>query len=296
MPTVGGVAQRLSAMAWTSTEPASAGDYGAGRTRGGHSRASSAEVTVDHGSFARCRSKVSPSAMNECGRACCGSRCDRSKPYRVTTDSAHTKPIAANVLDRRFEGWAINRAWVANLTYVATEEGWLYLACVLDLGSRRVVGWSMSERMQAKLVCGALTMAYWHRKPPPGLIMHSDRGVQYAGDEHRKLIAQYRMVQSMSRKGNCWDNSADGELLQDVESGVGESIPIRDARAGTTRSDRLDRGLLQCAAPAFVDRLPVTGGVRETSVRGLSLVYVKSRQGQINRLGYKAQGPGQICS
>jgi len=129
------------------------------------------------------------------------------KPYRVTTDSAHTKPIAANVLDRRFEGWAINRAWVADLTYIATEEGWLYLACVLDLGSRRVVGWSMSERMQAKLVCDALTMAYWHRKPPPGLIMHSDRGVQYAGDEHRKLIAQYRMVQSMSRKANCWDNS-----------------------------------------------------------------------------------------
>ena len=129
------------------------------------------------------------------------------KPYRVTTDSAHTKPIAANVLDRRFEGWAINRAWVADLTYIATEEGWLYLACVLDLGSRRVVGWSMSERMKAKLVCDALTMAYWHRKPPPGLIMHSDRGVQYAGDEHRKLIAQHRMVQSMSRKGNCWDNA-----------------------------------------------------------------------------------------
>jgi len=129
------------------------------------------------------------------------------KPYRVTTDSAHTKPIVANVLDRRFEGWAINRAWVADLTYIATAEGWLYLACILDLGSRRVVGWSMSERMKAKLVCDALTMAYWHRKPAPGLIMHSDRGVQYAGDEHRKLITRYRMVQSMSRKGNCWDNS-----------------------------------------------------------------------------------------
>ena len=125
----------------------------------------------------------------------------------MTTDSAHTKPIVANVLDRRFEGWVINRAWVADLTYIATAEGWLYLACILDLGSRRVVGWSMSERMKAKLVCDALTMAYWHRKPAPGLIMHSDRGVQYAGDEHRKLITRYRMVQSMSRKGNCWDNS-----------------------------------------------------------------------------------------
>jgi len=129
------------------------------------------------------------------------------KPYRVTTDSAHTKPVAANVLNRRFAGWQINRAWLADLTYIRTDEGWLYLACILDLGSRRVVGWSMSERMKTQLVCDALTMAYWRRKPPAGLIMHSDRGVQYAADEHRKLIAQYRMVQSMSRKGNCWDNA-----------------------------------------------------------------------------------------
>jgi transposase InsO family protein len=129
------------------------------------------------------------------------------KPYRVTTDSAHMKPVAANVLNRRFAGWQINRAWLADLTYIRTDEGWLYLACILDLGSRRVVGWSLSERMKTQLVCDALTMAYWRRKPPAGLIMHSDRGVQYAADEHRKLIAQYRMVQSMSRKGNCWDNA-----------------------------------------------------------------------------------------
>ena len=129
------------------------------------------------------------------------------KPYRVTTDSAHAKPVAANVLERRFDGWGINQAWVADLTYIPTDEGWLYLACVLDLASRRVVGWSLSDRMKAKSVCDALTMAYWRRKPRAGLIMHSDRGVQYASDEHRKLIDRYRMVQSMSRKGNCWDNS-----------------------------------------------------------------------------------------
>jgi putative transposase len=129
------------------------------------------------------------------------------KPYRVTTDSAHAKPIATNLLDRCFDGWTINRAWVADLTYIPTEDGWLYLACILDLGSRRVVGWSMSDRMKAKLVTDALTMAYWRRKPAPGLIMHSDRGVQYASDEHRKLLDRYRMVQSMSRSGNCWDNA-----------------------------------------------------------------------------------------
>ena len=129
------------------------------------------------------------------------------KPYRITTDSAHAKPVATNILERRFDGWGINEAWVADLTYIPTDEGWLYLACVLDLGSRRVVGWSLSDRMKAMSVCDALRMAYWRRKPPAGLIMHSDRGVQYASDEHRQLIDRYRMVQSMSRTGNCWDNS-----------------------------------------------------------------------------------------
>ena len=129
------------------------------------------------------------------------------RPYRVTTDSNHRKPVANNLLDRRFDGWAINRAWVGDITYVATGEGWLYLAAVMDLASRRIVGWSMSERMQAGLVCDALKSAYWRRKPAAGLLMHTDRGSQYASDSHRRLIKDYEMVQSMSRRGNCWDNS-----------------------------------------------------------------------------------------
>jgi putative transposase len=130
------------------------------------------------------------------------------RPYRVTTDSAHQKPIAPNVLNRRFDGWQVNQAWVADITYIATAEGWLYLACIMDLASRKIVGWSMSERMKADLVCQALKSAYWRRKPPAGLIMHSDRGSQYAGETHRQLIKDYRMIQSMSRRGNCWDNAA----------------------------------------------------------------------------------------
>ena len=130
------------------------------------------------------------------------------RPYRVTTDSAHNKPVAPNVLDRRFDRWQVNQAWVADITYIATAEGWLYLACVMDLASRKIVGWSMSERMKADLVCQALKSAYWRRKPPAGLIMHSDRGSQYASDSHRQLIKDYGMVQSMSRGGNCWDNAA----------------------------------------------------------------------------------------
>jgi putative transposase len=130
------------------------------------------------------------------------------RPYRVTTDSAHTKPIAANILNRRFDGWQANQAWVADITYICTAEGWLYLACVMDLASRRIVGWSMSERMKADLVCQALKSAYWRRKPAAGLIMHSDRGSQYASEGHRQLIKDYRMIQSMSRRANCWDNAA----------------------------------------------------------------------------------------
>jgi transposase InsO family protein len=130
------------------------------------------------------------------------------RPYRVTTDSAHHKPIAPNVLDRRVDGWRVNQAWVADITYVATNQGWLYLACVMDLASRRIVGWSMSERITAELVCQALRSAYWQRKPAAGLIMHSDRGSQYASASHRQLIKDYRMIQPMSRRANCWDNSA----------------------------------------------------------------------------------------
>ena len=129
------------------------------------------------------------------------------RPYRVTTDSDHAKPVAPNILERQFDGWQPNQAWVADITYIHTTEGWLYLACVLDLGSRRIVGWSMNERMKAQLVCDALKMAYWRRKPTPGLIIHSDRGVQYASNQYRADLTAYKMQQSMSRRANCWDNS-----------------------------------------------------------------------------------------
>ena len=137
-----------------------------------------------------------------------GLRCVYRRPYRVTTDSDHKKPVAPNVLDRRFDGWQPDEAWVADITYLSTAEGWLYLACVLDLGSRRIVGWSMSEQLTAELACDALRMAYWRRKPAKALLAHSDRGVQYASRAYRKLIADFGMIQSMSRRACCWDNAA----------------------------------------------------------------------------------------
>jgi transposase InsO family protein len=130
------------------------------------------------------------------------------RAYVTTTDSAHRLPVAPNVLDRHFEGWEPNQAWTGDITYIATNEGWLYLAVVMDLASRRIVGWSMSQTIDAKLVCAALRSAYWQRKPAAGLLVHTDRGSQYASHEYRRLAADLGVTMSMSRKGNAWDNAA----------------------------------------------------------------------------------------
>jgi putative transposase len=157
------------------------------------------------------------------------------KPYRVTTDSAHTKLLVANVLNRRFAGWQINRAWVADLTYIRTDEGWLYLACILDLGSRRVVGWSMSERLKAQSVCDALKMAYWRRKPLPGLMMHSDRGVQYAATPEVDCSISHAAIDES--QGQLLGQRADGKFFQDTESRMGRSHAICNTCTGPTRFD-----------------------------------------------------------
>lgn len=130
------------------------------------------------------------------------------RPYRLTTDSSHHLPVAPNTLDRRFVGWLPNLAWVADLTYIATAEGWLYLAVIMDLASRRIVGWSMPERMKAELVCQALRSAYGQRRPHAGLILHSDQGSQYASRAYRRLAADFGIEFSMSRRANAWDNAA----------------------------------------------------------------------------------------
>ena len=124
-----------------------------------------------------------------------------------TTDSKHTLAVADNVLDRQFTVQQANQVWVCDITYIRTASGWLYLAAVLDLYSRRIVGWAMAASMPAALVCKALQMAITSRCPAPGLLVHSDRGSQYASDEHRKLLDKHGLVASMSRKGNCWDNA-----------------------------------------------------------------------------------------
>ena len=129
------------------------------------------------------------------------------KKFVVTTDSAHDMPVAGNLLDRNFTATGPNQKWAADITYLPTAEGWLYLAVVMDLFSRRIVGWSMSPSLRTPLVLDALEMALDHRLPEPGLLHHSDRGSQYASDAFGELLDRHRVVCSMSRKGNCWDNA-----------------------------------------------------------------------------------------
>lgn len=129
------------------------------------------------------------------------------RKFKATTNSNHSLPVAANLLDRDFSPAEPNRAWAADITYIWTNEGWLYLAVVIDLFSRAVVGWSMSERMTRTLVMDAFTLAVKRRNPPPGLIHHSDRGSQYASTDFQSLLVKYGAICSMSRKANCWDNA-----------------------------------------------------------------------------------------
>ena len=139
-----------------------------------------------------------------------GVRAKQRRRFRVTTDSAHAAPIAPNALARRFavEPRGVpNQRWVADITYVATREGWLYLAVVLDLQSRRVVGWAMRHTLEWELAGDALSMALAQRRPGPGLLHHSDRGVQYACDRYQAVLATHAIRCSMSRRGNCWDNA-----------------------------------------------------------------------------------------
>jgi putative transposase len=129
------------------------------------------------------------------------------KKFKRTTDSNHNQPVASNLLNRYFEIEQPDKVWCSDITYLWTLQGWLYLAVVLDLYSRKIVGWAMSNRLTASLVKEALSMAYWRRKPGKSLIHHSDRGSQYADKDYQKLLKQYGMVCSMSRKGDCWDNA-----------------------------------------------------------------------------------------
>ena len=144
--------------------------------------------------------------------------CKTRRKFIATTHSKHDFPVAENHLDRQFEASQPNRVYTGDITYIPTQEGWLYLAVVIDLYSRQIVGWSMAEHMRAKLVNDALLMALWKRKPEKGLVWHTDRGSQYASESHRLLLEQHGIRQSMSRKGNCWDNAVSESFFHTLKT------------------------------------------------------------------------------
>ena len=134
-------------------------------------------------------------------------KCRATRKFVVTTDSRHNEPVAPNILDRQFSPASPNTAWVSDITYVKVGSNWSYLTVFIDLYSRLVVGWDLSESLERHSVMHAFQKALWRRRPSSGLLVHSDRGVQYASADFRNLLKKNQFVQSMSRKGNCWDNA-----------------------------------------------------------------------------------------
>lgn len=151
-----------------------------------------------------------------------------SRRYKRTTDSNHSHEISPNRVAQDFSVAAKNRLWLGDITYVRTLEGFLYLSVVLDAYSRKVVGWQMQESMPAKLVTDSLSMAVLRRKPEPGIVFHSDRGSQYASDLYRRTLGAYGMVQSMSRKGNCYDNAMMESFFHTLKSELEPVFQTKD--------------------------------------------------------------------
>ena len=177
------------------------------------------EVRAIHAEFrARYGSPRVHAELAARGQGCCvntvarlmredGIRAKTARKFRCTTDSNHGLPVANNLLDRQFNPAGAKEAWVADITYIPTREGWLYLAAVEDLYSRRVVGWSLAERRESRLVVDALELAVQRRLPGEGLLAHSDRGSQYASEHYQGLLARHGITCSMSRRADCWDNA-----------------------------------------------------------------------------------------
>jgi transposase InsO family protein len=163
-----------------------------------------------------------------------GIKARSKRKYKATTDSNHSLPVAQNLLQRDFSPAAPDRVWSSDITYIATDEGWLYLAVVIDLFSRQVVGWSMKPHMRTELVSDALRMAWFRRHPTEGLIFHSDRGSQYCSHEFQNALEGYGMRSSMSRKGDCWDNAVSESLWGSLK------VARLHGRRFETRRDAMD--------------------------------------------------------
>jgi putative transposase len=164
-----------------------------------------------------------------------GIECKQRRRYRITTNSRHRLPVAENILNREFTAVAPNQKWVSDITYLWTQEGWIYLAAVLDLFSRRVVGWAIAEHLREELIESALHMSLGRRQPLKGLLHHSDRGSQYASAAYQSELKRAGIIVSMSRKGNCWDNA------------------VMERFFGSLKSERTDHIIYQTRGEAKAD-------------------------------------------
>jgi putative transposase len=193
------------------------------------------EVLVQETGFIVNGGRLTPVSTNSGQVHTAGLRARMPRRFRRTTDSGHALVIRDNLLARRFAVAQANFVWVADITYLWTPVGWLCLAVILDLFSRRVVGWSMSERLEKKLALDALSMALAERQPQGGLLHHSDRGSQYASHEYQELLASHGLLSSMSRTGNCWDNAVAESFFATLKTEL--AYQIRWSTRAQARSD-----------------------------------------------------------
>ena len=185
-------------------------------------RSGSPMITLDLKDAGHCydRKTVAASMQRQ------GLRAKAAKKFKATTNSKHELPVAPNLLQQDFSADFPNQKWVGDITYLWTTEGWLYLAVVIDLYSRIVVGWAMAERMTAELTCNALQMALWRRRMPSNVIVHSDRGSQYCSTMYQALLSRHDLICSMSAKGNCYDNACAESFFHTLKVEVVHGEPV----------------------------------------------------------------------
>jgi transposase InsO family protein len=198
--------------------------------------------------------------------------------------------VAENLLDRDFTPTAPNQVWTSDITYLWTDEGWLYLAVVLDLFNREVVGWSLKPRMTVDIVTDALTMAWFRRRPAPGLVHHSDRGSQYASQTFQAKLTEYGMTGSMSRKGNCWDNAPTESWFNSFKNERVHGVRFETRAEMKAEGVRVHRGVLQPEAPSLNPRLQVTNPL----LAGLADGSAKGKTGSMNPARWKTKNRGNL--
>jgi putative transposase len=203
-----------------------------------------------------------------------GMRAKTSPAFRVTTDSAHHHSVGPNLLNRRFtpsEIGSVNRAWASDITFIPTREGWLYLSVVIDLASRRVVGWSMQRTLQRSIALDAMRMALSFRRPAVGMIHHSDRGMQYACAEYRALLKAHSIECSMSRSGRLLGQRGHGEFLCHAQEGAGSRLTLGDQNRGKGSGIRVHRDVVQSASSPLLDRISIPRRLRRENLGDRSL-------------------------